>query len=420
MGVTISTHNGSEAKREHNRRNPRVVSKEKHIDPKGKYEIWKDEPVSKAYNRIFGSSLQAYNAKQTRPERRIKSYYAHVCKDEKKHPVYEMIIGIYGKNVDGTPICSESQGKLIMREFVKQWKERNPNLELIGAYYHADEEGEPHVHLDYIPVAHGYSRGLETQTGLVKALGEQGFSKKGKITAQILWEKRENSVLEQLCINQGLEVDHPKIEGVQHLSTDLYKLQSKKKKMISDIKILQSKEDRMSDNLATAEDKIVPRMKEIQTAISRYEDVPKKRILEFKKSYRARVQAHEELEAAKIERVQAEQQHDNNMVFLSRLNQQKKKVDEKQKKAESEFERARDLRENEEGYIIATAKNMVDKAFQKIPVERTERLEKFCNKLMLKNGNTALQEFEKLEAELQKKLEEEMEEEMDRNRVFSR
>lgn len=54
-----------------------------------------------------------------------------------------------------------------MRKFVEEWQERNPNLELIGAYYHGDEPGaEPHVHLDYIPVAHGYTKGIETQTGL--------------------------------------------------------------------------------------------------------------------------------------------------------------------------------------------------------------------------------------------------------------
>ena len=33
MGVTISTHNGSAVAREHNIRNPKVVSKEAHIKP---------------------------------------------------------------------------------------------------------------------------------------------------------------------------------------------------------------------------------------------------------------------------------------------------------------------------------------------------------------------------------------------------
>lgn len=68
--------------------------------------------------------------------------------------------------------------KAIMHKFVDNWSARNPNLKLIGAYYHADEDGEPHIHLDYVPVAHGYVKGMETQTGLVKALGEQSFDKK--------------------------------------------------------------------------------------------------------------------------------------------------------------------------------------------------------------------------------------------------
>ncbi|MEE0409760.1 MAG: plasmid recombination protein, partial [Clostridia bacterium] len=228
MGVTISTHNGSAVSREHNIRNPKVVSKEPHIDMNGSHEVWIDEPVRKAYDRLFGEAVEAYNAKQARPERQIKSYYNDICKDSKKHPVYEMIIGIYGKNEDGSPICSAEQGKEIMRQFVDNWQERNPNLELIGAYFHADEPGaEPHVHLDYIPVAHGYTRGLETQTGLVKALGEQGFEKKGKATAQIQWEKCENDYLTSLCEAVGLRVEHPRQEGRQHLATQEMKLQSR-------------------------------------------------------------------------------------------------------------------------------------------------------------------------------------------------
>lgn len=226
MGVTISTHNGSAVSREHNVRNPKVVSKEPHIDMNGTHEVWIDEPVRKAYDRLFGEAVKAYNAKQARPERRIKSYYNDICKDSKKHPVYEMIIGIYGKDENGSPICSSEQGKEIMRQFVENWKERNPNLELIGAYFHADEPGaEPHVHLDYIPVAHGYTRGIETQTGLVKALGEQGFEKMGKATAQIQWEKRENDFLTSLCEAVGLTVDHPQIEGRKHINTQEMKLQ---------------------------------------------------------------------------------------------------------------------------------------------------------------------------------------------------
>lgn len=216
MRVTISTHNGSSVARQHNIRNRNVTSKESHIDISGKYEIWYDESPRAAYERIFGQAVERYNEQQQRSDRRIKSYYNDVCNDAKKHPVYEMIIGIYGS--DDPVTC-----KYIMREFVNGWQERNPNLELIGAYYHADEQGEPHVHIDYIPVAHGYKRGPVIQTGLVKALGEQGFVKHGKATAQIRWEARENAHLDRLCRDRGIDVHHPVIKAHKHLDTQSYK-----------------------------------------------------------------------------------------------------------------------------------------------------------------------------------------------------
>lgn len=222
MGVTISTHNGTSVSRQHNIRNPKVVSKEPHIDPNGLHETWVDEQIQQAYDRLFGAALAEYNAKQTRPERIKSNYYKEVCeKGNGQNPCYEMIIGVYGKNADGSPICSAATGKAIMREFFEDWKERNPNLEIIGAYYHADEpDAEPHLHIDYVPVAHGYKRGLETQAGLVKALGEQGFyTTSKKETAQIQWERRENDYLTSLCEAHGLTVDHPRIENAEHLDT---------------------------------------------------------------------------------------------------------------------------------------------------------------------------------------------------------
>lgn len=222
MPITISTHNGHKIAREHNVRNRKVTNKEEHIDPNGIYEIWIDEKIRQAYERLFGKAQQEYNDRQQRADRKIDNYYNQIAKDSKKHVAYEMVIGVYGKDENGNPICAAETGKAIMKEFVDNWRERNPSLELVGAYYHADEDGEPHVHIDYIPVAHGYSRGMETQTGLVKALGEQGFIKQGKATAQILWEKRENEYLESICNKYGLEVSHPKAQK-QHLDTKEYK-----------------------------------------------------------------------------------------------------------------------------------------------------------------------------------------------------
>lgn len=218
--VTIATHNGSKVRREHNIRNRRVTDKESHIDPNGTYEIWHDENPRDAYARIFGEAVEEYNQKQTRDDRKITDYYNHISKDAKKHPVYEMIVGVY-------PTLSQTvdSEKEILEEFVMNWKERNPNLEMIGAYYHADEKGHPHCHIDYIPVAHGYEKGMHTQNGLVKALGEMGFEKEGRRTAQIQWEARENAYLESLCKEYGLNVIHPRIEGREHLEKQQYILE---------------------------------------------------------------------------------------------------------------------------------------------------------------------------------------------------
>lgn len=219
MSVTISTHNGTTVARQHNIREKRVVEKESHIDLDGVHEIWHDEDIREAYERIFGEAVATYNAKQKRENRKIESYYDEVCKDERRHPVYEMIIGVYGDE------CTEENGKEIMRKFVDTWEERNPNLKLVGAYYHADEDGVPHCHIDYVPTAHGYKRGLAMQNGLDRALTEQGFKTESiHKTAQIAWEQRENAYLEELCNEKGLEVEHPdKDKNVEHLKTDIYK-----------------------------------------------------------------------------------------------------------------------------------------------------------------------------------------------------
>ena len=223
MAYTISTHNGSAVSRQHNLRNPKVVSKQQHIRIDGVHETWIDVNPRDAYREIFGPALEEYNQRQRdagRPERCIKSYYTAVKNDAKKHVAYEMIVAI-GSKTNPPPSFAAKQ---ILRDFVNNWPQRNPSLHLIGAYYHRDEQGVGHVHVDYIPVATGYKNGLAVQTGLVKALGAQGFrTRSTRDTAQIQWERRENEYLEQLCRDRGLEIEHPREEGRKHLHTEQYK-----------------------------------------------------------------------------------------------------------------------------------------------------------------------------------------------------
>lgn len=229
--ATISTHNGTQAHQNHNNRDPRCVNKEPHIDPSREHETWVHEPVKDAYHRLFDEAQQKYNDRQTREDRQIEDYYTKILNDKQKNPCYEMIIGIYGNSDPKTE-------KEIMRDFVNTWNERNPSLELIGAYYHNDEQGTHHVHIDYIPIVRDCTRGMEIQTGLNGALKEQGFQTHGtRDTAQMQWERAENKYLERLCHERNIEIEHPQSrehtqERIAHLDTLEYKVEQKERELI--------------------------------------------------------------------------------------------------------------------------------------------------------------------------------------------
>ncbi len=260
MAKTISTHNGSAAHRDHNIRNKKATRSQSHIDPdrEQQNEILHDEPPREAYRRIFGAAIERYNAKQSREDRKIKDYYTQIQKDAKKHPVYEMIVQIGDRNDTGIDAPVERE---CLKEFYAGWAARNPNLECIGAYIHADETaGTLHMHLDYVPVAHGYRRGMDTQTGLVKALGEMGFEKDQHETAQIQWQRRENDTLEQICISHGIQIQHPMRQARQdgkekarHYETAAYiEYQKALERCEQDIAVLQEQKELETNQLAEA------------------------------------------------------------------------------------------------------------------------------------------------------------------------
>ena len=234
--VTISTHNGSAVSRDHNRRLPSYVRAQPHIDPAGVHEVWVDQNLRVAYQAIFGAAVSDYNQHQ-RTDRQISDYLRHVEADKQKHPVYEMVVGIYGTDpYTDQPVCDTETGRQIMREYVATWEQRNPNLALVGVYYHADEEGAPHLHIDYVPWSDGYKKGPYRQNGLRRALESQGFHKRGRETAQIQWQRSENAVLEDLCNVRGYVVDHPDRDGErarrEHLQTDIYKAQAERDRIV--------------------------------------------------------------------------------------------------------------------------------------------------------------------------------------------
>lgn len=419
MGVTISTHNGSAVARQHNLRNEKIASKEEHINMQGEHEVWHDERPQDAYERLFGQAVKDYNAKQQRADRRITSYYKDVCKDDKRHPVYEMIIGVYGKDKDGFPLCSPQMGKEIMREFVDTWSERNPNLELIGAYYHNDEQGEPHVHIDYVPVAHGYTRGLETQNGLVKALGEQGFTMSKGRTAQIQWEQRENQKLDELCRSRGLEVEHPQIEGREHLATQAYKAEQTIKELAeqtkewlhiqsglkTDISRLTDERDIINRQLIKATERLEKALKKSFVKVKdyrgethyKYNKDLEERIFELKKAIRDDVDAitHTDME----------------------LTRRAEQIAEKAQSTQKLHDEILKMQEEQDKYILATAHLILEHALKQERDSKddyTKRLEDYCEQQKFKDGLSVLDKFNINEKFREERIKENLEVELQR------
>lgn len=219
--ITVSVHNGTKVSRAHNVRNRKVTDKEPHIDKNGWYAIWHDEPLRDAYKRLFGKAQEEFNLKQTRNDRKVVDYLSAVKKSAKQHAVYETIITL--GNVDEHPEPHESYE--ILQQVYGEWKMKYPNLAVVGAYFHADEKGAPHLHIDYVPIAHGYKKGLAVQNGLVKAFGEMGFILKGKDTAQIQWQRDLKSKVTELAKERGFKVVEPTVKRKKHVETALYKLE---------------------------------------------------------------------------------------------------------------------------------------------------------------------------------------------------
>ena len=192
--------------------------------------IYIQEPLKDAYEKCFGQALRDYNAAQKRKDRKKEDYLKEIENSgNKEKTFYENIVQI-GKKTD-TPVADENgvmteEAKAaieVLDRYAKTFQERNPNLYLFNCVMHLDE-ATPHLHIDYIPVAHGYKNGMKTRNSLTKAFQQMGFAKavSRKQNETVAWQEREREYLTELCREQGIEIE---VLGVQrdNLSLPEYK-----------------------------------------------------------------------------------------------------------------------------------------------------------------------------------------------------
>lgn len=173
------------------------------------------QPIREAYDQLFGEAIAEYNAKQKRKDRKVTDYLNDIKNSGNgEKQFYEIVVQIGKKDDTGV---MDSEGNLsvdakaaseILDEYARSFQERNPNLYLFNAVLHMDE-ATPHLHLDYIPVAHGYKTKMHTRNSLTKALQEMGIapavSKTDNETTH--WQEREREYLKGLCLERGIEVE---------------------------------------------------------------------------------------------------------------------------------------------------------------------------------------------------------------------
>lgn len=192
--------------------------------------IYIQESLEQAYEKCFGQALRDYNASQKRKDRKKDNYLKEIeSSGNKEKPFYENIVQI-GKVTD-TAVVDEAGNMTedarvaaeVLEKYAQTFQERNPNLYLFNCVLHLDE-ATPHLHMDYIPVAHGYKTGLETRNSLTKAFQQMGFAKavSKKENETVAWQARERAYLTELCNQHGIEIE---VLGVQrgNLSLPEYK-----------------------------------------------------------------------------------------------------------------------------------------------------------------------------------------------------
>jgi uncharacterized protein YukE len=224
----------------HNRREYEMYGKElpSHIHKDHIQEnIVSEVDIKQMYQNLFGQAVEEYNSKQKRKDRKIKDYYEQIKKSKNGEKLFYEDVVQWGSKEDFEkhPELREV-AKQCLIEYANSFMKENPRLRVIGAYIHMDE-ASPHLHIDYIPVAIGYKKGMSRRNSLDKAMKQMGFIPEGKEgkhnNATMLWKDKERNRFKNICLSHGLEVEEEKQWNRKSLSVDEYK--DAKDKMRSDL-----------------------------------------------------------------------------------------------------------------------------------------------------------------------------------------
>ncbi|QDZ77203.1 plasmid recombination protein [Bacillus cereus] len=190
-------HNNRVMKEKEKERNSHINQSRSH---ENKYLVQKD--IKELYQEEFGEVLEKYNIKQKRNDRKIDDYYKHIQSSKKTSLQQEMIVQV-GDMKDFNYRADYEKANEILLEWFKDFEKRNPNLKVYNAVIHNDE-ASPHMHLNFVPVASGYKRGLEKQVSFDRAIMQQDVTL-DKTRPFDDWREKEVRSLEKILQEHGIE-----------------------------------------------------------------------------------------------------------------------------------------------------------------------------------------------------------------------
>ena len=224
---------------------------------------YRNEDIRAVYHELFDDALARYNEKQTRKDRIIDDYYEKIRTGKQEKLFEELIIQIGNKDDMNASSENGQLARQMLNEYMQSFEQRNPTLRVFSAHLHMDE-ATPHLHVDFVPVATGQSRGLSTRVSMKQALKQQGFESLGrKQTEWKAWMEREKVSLGEIAQVHDFEIislgggrphmDLPeyraaaqRLEAVQEqvaaAEQDIATLEKQKKALQGNVKLLKAVE----------------------------------------------------------------------------------------------------------------------------------------------------------------------------------
>ena len=217
-----------------------------------------NDDLKQVYHELFDEALVAYNAKKKKTRDKIPDYYEHIRQSKQEKLFHEAIFQIGNMEDCGCGSPGGERAAAALKEFAESFQERNPHLRVFNMVLHMDE-ATPHLHVDFVPVATGQSRGLSTRVSMKQALKQQGFESLGrKQTEWKAWMEREKVSLGEIAQIISLGGGRPHMdlpeyraaaqrleavrEQVAAAEQDIVALEKQKKALQGNVKLLKAVE----------------------------------------------------------------------------------------------------------------------------------------------------------------------------------